>query len=750
MRIGLAAAGLDAEVANAGVAGNTTTQALARLDADVLARRPAIALVQFGINDSAIDVHRGRTEPRVPPSLYELNVRTLVRRLRAAGVAPILITPNPGIWTPRLLETYGQAPYNTTDKWGFNLYNVHYAASVRAIAAEMDVPLIDAYRMYEAQDRTPGGVEGWLPDGLHPSDEASQALANVAVRRVQELLREPIGVPSTSLIAFGTPLRVDAPGWHASSEGLTGTGPGNRATARVSLVEGDFRVRATLRAGPGGLFVFDGNTFAMEGEHHTVPAQGDPWVRFEAKRTDGILRVSIDGRPVAEVESPGAIAEFGLDPGRSEMTVLWFEVQGATTPRKVRSLPAAPEIAHQTLFERGMDGVFEYRIPALALTAGGLLVAVADARVDRAGDLSNNIDIAMRRSFDGGATWTAVERIVDHPGTEGAGDSQLTLDRDTKTLWIAYTYGSRGVGWQSSRAGFNASDTLQIVLRKSDDDGATWSGPINVTTQVKKRAWTAMWTAPGNGLQLASGRLLFPVSVADEDGHVQSRALLSDDHGRTWRCSGAIAYGTNESQLYERADGTVVANLRSEHGLYRRALARSLDGGATWGNFEHDARLTDAVCQASVLSLGQEGLLAFANPASTRRENLSIRLSDDEGVHWGLPQTVHRGPSAYSCMALLPDGSIGLLYEAGEGDPYETIRFAKVKVAGIGDRGSGNGKRETGNGKRETGNGKRTILRPFTLTGRLKPAPCSLLPATFTPSPCFGSRSSPGLRTRCR
>lgn len=1062
LRMGLAALGVEANVVNAGVAGNTTTQALARIDRDVIERHPAVAILQFGLNDSAVDVRLGRTEPRVPQSLYEWNLRAMVRRLRAAGIEPILVTPNPGIWTERLIETYGQPPYRVEDKWGFNLYNVHYADSVRKIAKEADVPLIDAYRMYEAQDRTPAGVEGWLPDGLHPNDEACQALAEVAVRRVQEVLRDAADAPAgarTPLIAFGSPVRVDAPGWHASPDGLTGTGAGNRALGSVSLGDGDFRIRATLRMqgqqNSAAGFVFDENTFGFEGAKGTLftngPAFGglrllqpsvevfEPgsWIRFEAKRTDGLLRFSINDRAVAEVSIQGAVGTFGFDPFRSSMTVLWFDVQGQTQPRREqpsmpraytiptldlsgdktrqvvvdreegqylghpttvllddgktmltvypkghgrgavvykrstdggltwserlptpanwvdsqevptlfrtidprsgkkrlvmfsglypikravsedegltwsplekvgdwggivamgsmerlkngdyaawfhddgrffagggktsgrftlyqtlshdggltwdapttiwsgsdvdlcepgvvrspdgrqialllrensrkrnshvmfsddeaatwtapRELPASltgdrhtarstpdgrlfvsfrdttlesptagdwvawvgtyddivqghegqyrvrlmdnqdggdcaypgvellPDgtlvtttyghwdagkppyivsvrlrlseldalakrgeflssgIATQTLFARGMNGVFEYRIPALAATASGTLVAVADARVDRAGDLSNNIDIAMRRSLDGGATWTPIERIVDHPGTEGAGDSQLTFDRDTNTLWLAYTYGSRGVGWQTSKAGFNSTDTLQIVLRKSEDDGATWSGPINVTTQVKKRGWTAMWTAPGNGLQLASGRLLFPVSVADENGHVQSRALISDDHGRTWRCSGAIAYGTNESQLYETAPDIVVANLRSDHGLYRRAEADSYDGGQSWREFVHVPELTDPGCQASVLQLRANGLLVFANPCSTRRENLSVRLGDDKGATWGLPHTVHRGPSAYSCMARLPDGSIGLLYEAGEKDPYEGIRFAKIPLA---------------------------------------------------------------------
>ena len=124
----------------------------------------------------------------------------------------------------------------------------------------------------------------------------------------------------------------------------------------------------------------------------------------------------------------------------------------------------------------------------------------------------------------------------------------------------------------------------------------------------------------------------------------------------------------------------MVANLRSDHGLSRRAIAISQDGGVTWSNFEHDPQLLDAICQASILSLGTTEL-AFANCNSTLRENLSVRWSPDNGATWRPPLAVHAGPSAYSCMARLSDGSVGLLYEAGERDPYESIRFVKIPVS---------------------------------------------------------------------
>lgn len=1045
--------GIAANVVNAGVGGNTTTQALARFEADVLAKDPDVVVIQFGLNDSAIDVARGSTEPRVAQSEYELNLRTMLRTLEARGIAPILVTPNPGIWSERLLATYGKPPYNTSDRWGFNVYNNRYAESVRTLAAEFDVPLVDAYRMYEAQDRTPARIEGWLPDGLHPNDEANRALADVLARRVAEVVgQSAAGRMRHAFVRNGVPFAATASEWQLRRGGLAGSGTGNRLTARAGIGAGDFLVRARLKMdeqnGSAAAFFLDDSAFGFDGAKDTLFVSGplfgglhllEPsldvfergaWIEFEARRSDGVLTFSINGRPIYRADSTDPVRSFGFDPMRSRMTVQHFEARGdvailpveaqqpqghtiptldlsadasrqtvvdretgqylghpttvlledgstiitvypkghgrgpivykrsedggrtwserlptpenwATSletptihrtidpktgkkrlivfsglyparravseddgrtwsplekvgdwggivvmgsverlkngdyaawfhddgrffansrkatptftlyqtlshdggltwefpkaiwsgsdvhlcePGAIRSpdgnrialllrenrrransavmfsddeganwsaprsmtasltgdrhtakyapdgrlfvsfrdttlrsttqgdwvawvgtfedivegregqyrvrlmdnknawdcaypgvevLPDGTFVATtyghwdegqppyvvsvrlklaeldalaakvfrdpQILFARGMNGVFEYRIPALAVTRSDVLVAVADARVDRAGDLPNNIDLAMRRSVDGGATWSPIERIVDAPGTEGVGDAQLTVDRVTGTLWLAYTYGSRGVGWQQSKPGFNATETFQIVLRRSDDDGATWSGPINVTTRVKRREWRAMWTSPGNGLQASSGRLLIPVSVVDEAGKMQSRVLLSDDHGKSWRCSGLIAIGTNESVLYERGDGVLVANLRSMHGTGRRATALSRDGGDTWSEFNHDNAFFESVCQASAAKAAN-GVLVLVNPYSLERRNLSLMASRDGGETWAWPQVLHEGPSAYSSVVALGDGSFGVLFEAGQNDPYETIRFTRIKL----------------------------------------------------------------------
>lgn len=342
-----------------------------------------------------------------------------------------------------------------------------------------------------------------------------------------------------------------------------------------------------------------------------------------------------------------------------------------------------PMLKQTDLFESGHGGVATYRIPALAVTDEGTLVAVCDARIERRNDLPNNIDLVMRRSFDLGETWTPIETIVDYPGQEGAGDSALLVDRDTGTVWLFYVYGPEGIGWKQSQAGLDGP-TLQLHLRRSDDDGATWSEARNLNPEVKDPTWRAVWSSPGRGFQARSGTLYFPLTRFSDAQY--THFIFSGDHGKTWHMSAAAGRVTNESMIVELAVGSLMANMRSGQGKNRRAVAMSADGGLTWQDFRHDPGLIEPACQASFIRYTAEAeghdknRLLFANPASTKRENMTVRVSYDEGQTWPDSHVVYTGPAAYSCLAVLPDGSVGLLYERGVNSPYETVTFARFTL----------------------------------------------------------------------
>jgi lysophospholipase L1-like esterase len=166
-------------IVNAGIAGNTTRDSLARLNRDVISYRPDVVTIFFGINDSAVDVWKGAAEPRVSLVEYSANLRQIVARIRAAGATPILLTPNPVSWTPDLLKLYSKAPYRPKDPDGWNILLRRYADCVRQIAAEEKIGLVDVDRVFRAYAAEPGhGLRDLLVDGMHPNDEGHRLIAD--------------------------------------------------------------------------------------------------------------------------------------------------------------------------------------------------------------------------------------------------------------------------------------------------------------------------------------------------------------------------------------------------------------------------------------------------------------------------------------------------------------------------------------------------------------------------------------------
>jgi sialidase-1 len=162
--------------------------------------------------------------------------------------------------------------------------------------------------------------------------------------------------------------------------------------------------------------------------------------------------------------------------------------------------------------------------------------------------------------------------------------------------------------------------------------------------------------------------------VRDDKKIISARNAYSDDGGRTWRIGPAIASGTDESHAVELADGTIVENMRNGA---TRAVGRSKDG-VHFGETGHDPVLVDAVCNAGIASMRDGRIVVFSNAASTKRENLTVRISYDGARTWRESHVLHAGPAAYSTVQPLRDGSIGVLYEAGEKSPYERITFARL------------------------------------------------------------------------
>ncbi|MFD0257246.1 exo-alpha-sialidase [Kitasatospora indigofera] len=414
-----------------------------------------------------------------------------------------------------------------------------------------------------------------------------------------------------------------------------------------------------------------------------------PWTRSLAARSgdDSLYWTVAEGTPYTLATSTAGgwsrtesgTATCGTAPGTPGMNSRTLLTTG--TPIAGLNRPGADGVGYETYTGTAKS----VRIPALAVTNTGTVIATADARVDSTADLggaSNNIQVVMRRSTDGGNTFSAPV-VIAHPPTtkEGYGDSSLLVDRTTNTVYCFFTYAPKpGVGYYGSTAGdtsAGATTNTHIRYLTSTDDGATWSAPVDLNPQVRDPAWAGLFASSGHGVQLASGRLVQPIVYHDAAGD-HSATIWSDDHGVSWHAGAAAATGFNEHKTVQRSNGSVVQNLRSNSGG-NRWYATAADVTGPYGPAVNTG-LVDPGCNADEISYLRPGdrdaagrplLTAVAlhsNSASTdnaARPDLTVRVSRDDGASWPHEVLLKAGASGYSSMAVLADGTVGDLYEIG-------------------------------------------------------------------------------------
>ena len=328
------------------------------------------------------------------------------------------------------------------------------------------------------------------------------------------------------------------------------------------------------------------------------------------------------------------------------------------------------------VFTSGQDGYHTYRIPAVLVAPGGSLLAFCEGRRNNQWD-HGDIDLLMKRSEDGGRSWSAQQVVYSEAGEITIGNPCPVVDAETGTIRMLF-----------------CRDNMDVLVTHSTDDGWHWSDPTDITEGVKKREWAWYATGPGVGIQLRNGvgrgRLLIPCDHRNPHAYdCGSHSIYSDDGGISWRLGGTVRPGANECQFGELADGSVVMNTRMQtHSEGYRGTALSRDGGESWQAFRHDRNLPCPKCQASLVEGKGRNDLLFSNPAAPgpanpgggERVNMTVRLSNDGGMTWPAAKLLHEGPAAYSCLVVLPEDTFGCLYEAGSASAYEHIVFERFRL----------------------------------------------------------------------
>lgn len=321
----------------------------------------------------------------------------------------------------------------------------------------------------------------------------------------------------------------------------------------------------------------------------------------------------------------------------------------------------------QDIFLQGKEGYHTFRIPAAAVSPDGTVLAFCEGRKNSQKD-DGDIDLVLKRSLDNGRTWEPMQVIWDG-GEDTVGNPCPVVDQQTGIIWLPFCLNND-----------------RVYITKSLDNGITWLPPIEITKEVKSPSWGWYATGPGAGIQMQNGRLIIPCDheIASTKA-MESHVIYSVDHGQSWKLGGMITPKVNECQVVERSNHSLMINMRNYSGNQCRAIASSDDFGLNWSPVSYDAALMEPVCQASLIrydAKGKRPLFLFSNPASQKRENLTIRVSYDEGQTWPVAKTIYAGSSAYSCLVPLPDGSIGCFYER---DQYSKLTFARFSIQWLSD-----------------------------------------------------------------
>lgn len=374
--------------------------------------------------------------------------------------------------------------------------------------------------------------------------------------------------------------------------------------------------------------------------------------------------------------------------------------------------PQLPPAERFEVFQLLNPNDIPYRIPALAVTKDGTLVAVADYRhsgTDIGVTDKGRIDLHYRLSYDNGNTWTEVMPLIEGKGAEspdfmnvGYGDPCIVADRGSNRVLVLSCAGD--VSFQKG----TRQNHQNIARFYSEDGGVTWSKPVDIAESIYAQFDSSKY-GPVRSMFVASGRifqsrtvkvgdyyrLYCAVLVRDRSDKKMNYVLYSDDFGANWTILGDIntpaVYDTaDEPKVEELPDGSLLISSRYQGGRYyniftfddamaaQGSWAKKVFSGAENGGVESKENSTNGEVMVLPVVRTEDNeamhLLLQSVPLGPQRANVGIYYKElasmDDYIdvetlaeNWDGVKQVTTLNSAYSTMAWQRDNRLGFLYE---------------------------------------------------------------------------------------
>ncbi len=378
-----------------------------------------------------------------------------------------------------------------------------------------------------------------------------------------------------------------------------------------------------------------------------------------------------------------------------------------------------PFLQKSVLFEERTDGFTLYRIPGIVVTAKGTVLVYCEARKFSDAD-RGEIEIHLRRSTDGGETFSPAQQVA-HRGERWPRNPHLPDKKKQKDMGGPDEQTVNNPVAIAARDGsvhfLYCVEYMRCFHIRSDDDGVSWSEPIEITSAFNafrnQLDWQVIATGPGHGIQLKSGRLVVPFWMSNYEQTTELRkgvgVVFSDDQGATWKPGEMAVRLGGEPNIVELSDERVMITARNTDAQNRRMVSVSANGVSDWTQPVFADQLLEPGCMAGIVYYpGQQTAKDLSSEPSPRsllfsglnmterehhaRRDLTVRVSYDDGQTWPVSRCLQSGPSAYSDLAVASDGTILCFFESGMQKPkvkrkrdwaYARLTLARFNMAWI-------------------------------------------------------------------